>query len=138
MRVDPLLLWMLTNELDCSTTQVVANFNSYYKQCIECPPNIKRKFGNKLSFKCWVLRGFYPKTDIMFKMMIGHSDGERVFVKVSLPSPKITSKMPIFTEHNINSTLNNILLDNIQQEKKPIAPRCMTPRGMKPLNRSKV
>ena len=135
MRVDPLLLWMITNKLDCSAVQVAANLSVYSKRCTQCPPNmIRNASGSELDFKCWVLRGFYPDTDIMFKLTVTES-GDSYTTKVALPNPRYLSKMCAFTKQQINSQLDNVLLGNIQKEKKPVAPRCMTPKGMTPLKR---
>lgn len=138
MLIDPLLLWMLTDTLQCSATDVAASLYSYFNKCIECPPNIKRNTRGKIGFRCWVLRGFYPNTSIMFKMTIAENECDTGhFIKVSLPAPKHVSKMKHFTKHKIEQSLDNILLDNVQQEKQPHTPKCMTPKGMKPLKRSK-
>lgn len=132
MYVDPLLLWTLVNGTNLTKTEIVSSFHMYHKQCKQCPPNITRNLLGKLEFECWVLRGFYPNTNIVFKMTATTGDhGD--FVKVTLPNAKTANAMHKFTQQDLNNMTDDILLDNVQVDKELRTPSCMTPKGMKPL-----
>lgn len=137
--VDPLLLWTLTTEASCSINDIIANLHAYSEQCQKCPPNITRGLRGSLGFKCWVLRGFYPNTNTMFKMTISKPGGNGdAYIKVTLPDARKCSGMRVFNKQQIKAISNGILLNDTVKEKKVSMPKCMTPKGMKPLKWNKV
>ncbi len=136
MYIDPLLIWMLTEELNCLTNDVAANLHMYHTQCIACPPNQLRGVTGKLPFDCWILRGFYPRTDIMFKMVTTYSKDQGYFIKASLPDARHVGGMIQFSKKEMEKISNDILLDSTSQDSALKTPRCITPKGMKPLKRS--
>lgn len=132
MYVDPLLLWMITNELNNSTSDVISNFNMYHKRCIECPPNITRNTQGKMDFNCWVLRGFYPDTNILFRMTTAQGN-HGYFIKIVLPDTQSLKGFRAFSKQDIDTMANDVLLDSTTKYKKLHTPKLMTPKGMKPL-----
>lgn len=121
-----------------------------------CPPNYTEKqnqpkIPRPLNFhgKYWVMRGFFPKTPIMFKIVMvntaenyhpaqGPEDG--YYAKAELIQPKVQRQHQLKTfvnkelyEKIQNDVANNIILGDSNPDPKikltQRHPKCMSPKG---------
>jgi len=129
--------------------EFVGFFAAQIQAMLSCPPNYNF-FGQKE--RVWIMRGFYPETQIFFKIILMGNKSESItmsgyYAKVSPMRVTFTSKSGgkyddhvIFEGRKLNEDITNRMenaffgadhkLDPIIQ-KKVRMPRCMSPRGMK-------
>ncbi len=117
-----------------------------------CPPNYtfknnKKHLGMEFHDQYWVMRGFYPNTPIMFKIvMVQTNKTEPAFyAKANLIIPTLQRKHPhvsVIDEKTfmkiIEDQANNILVGDSISDPKIILtqrhPKCMSPKGMTVFN----
>jgi hypothetical protein len=132
----------------------VCFFGQQLTEMMECPPNLTSKQSTPLmeiKGDYWVMRGFFPNTPVMFKIVgvyntrsfIGH-DKSLFYGKITQPVVKARHKRKVarlFSYETwmkcVDNKVNHILL-NDDKPKEQIEhyrmPRCSSPKGMKIFN----
>lgn len=167
IQIDEMVVNLLQECYGLEYADISSHFYQLANQALETNPNIigplkpptELKITNKLtgrsfnvtktvdtpqevSHSIWVVRGFYPKTAIPFKMTIwrGHShfDGH-IGVKILMGSFADRQKMlwidAVKTEEYIEEVAEKTLLDEpVNEDKKPVHEtklyKCMSPKGL--------
>jgi hypothetical protein len=70
-------------------------------------------------------------------MVTTYDKNSNYFIKVTLPDPRTMRHMRLYTKQDMDAIADNILLDIDMGDNKIPMPKCMTPKGMKPLKWSK-
>jgi hypothetical protein len=115
------------------------------------PPNYtfknnKKHLHMKFENSYWIMRGFYPNTPIMFKIVMvdtsqSHGARDDFYAKVELINPTLQRKHAHSTYLNnkqfmdiMNDQANNILVGDTVPDPKIILtqrhPKCMSPKGI--------
>jgi hypothetical protein len=120
---------------------MVEFFASQVQTMLTAPPNYKL-YGK--TAPVWIMRGFYPKTPIFFKLTVCRNE-RGTYVKASIPMVKGGKKrtgypsLIKFDGAQLNETITNKMENSFfgaSHEVKPLVswlrmPRCMSPRGVK-------
>ncbi len=152
LKINHKILYLL-RAVDISPDRATAFFGQQVVSMQSCPPNYTARNNNKyarLEFndKFWVMRGFFPSTPVMFKIiMVDDSSGrgESYYAKVELIVPTLQKKHAHNTMVDeklwlkvMNDETNRILLgDNNPDPKITLTqrhPKCMSPKGMTVFN----
>lgn len=149
LSVSPNLIFLISKYLNIHTSEVLAVLDGIIHNAVNCPPNLTRRpFSKKnadpndykVELPIWVIRGFFPETPIFFKMVIADLEQyatDRQFkyrVKIQLPHNFYNGMVRVNTKKiRDDAAEKEILGDFLSEELSIKIPRCMTPKGMKPL-----
>lgn len=147
-KVDSALL-MLLSVAGVSPDEAIAFFVSQSHSMQACPPNYTPANNNRVkglnyTGNFWVMRGFYPNTPVMFKIVMVKvaeiaGEDQKYWSKVSLITPKVQkghlSHITVNDElhKQICSSLADKALVNDKESKTVVltqrVPKCMSPKG---------
>lgn len=149
LSVSPNLIFLISKYLNIHTSEVLSVLDSIIHTAVSCPPNLTRRpfqpktadpNDAKVDLPIWIIRGFFPETPIFFKMVIADLEKyamDRQFkyrVKIQLPHNFYNGIVRVNTKKiREDAAEKEILGDFASKELEIKKPRCMTPKGMKPL-----
>jgi len=141
LRINPILCNLICDTLNCSPLVVIEQVEKWANQCQQCPPNVTHQPGgcyNKgksipIENKVWVYRGYYPQTDIFFKLVVIDTFNN-IFVKFTFPRLVRKSECIDISVEDIMELSEALLVDRPSSFQVP-KPKCMAPKGMPLLNR---
>jgi hypothetical protein len=138
--------------LDVDLEEFVEFLASQVQRMIVCPPNYNFMGEKK---RVWILRGFYDKAPLFFKMTVCTIDGMNGYyakaspMRVTYSSKRHATRVDNFVRFD-GKELNDMLTDRMENiffqanhevknviSEKVKMPRCMSPKGMKLLKYKK-
>ena len=159
LKMDKTFVDLVRDYHDVSSNDIITYFHDLMKQMVSMDGNVVNKekasvpIGHRiknrwktvdsdlhLDYDAYCLRGFYPGSKIPFKMTgVKRTDFACFVVKIGDKDKELKFNQKVLTELE-QTVAESILLDKeVDEDKfyKPTAFRCMTPKGMDKLEKSK-